>query len=155
LFDPDADRGASERFGRLGLTAALPAPQALARQLAADIAPRERVLVLGTGEFMHPPALLGAALERLGVDVVVQSTTRSPILAWGAVATKLSFPDNYGEGVGNFLYNVAPGQYDHVLICHETAPNAALFELARLLDARLFHFVTETHVEEVSQVPVC
>jgi hypothetical protein len=155
LFDPDADRGASTRFGRLGLTSALPAPEALAQQLAAGVNPGQRVLVLGTGEFMHPPTLLGAALERLGLDVVVQSTTRSPILTWGAVATALSFPDNYGEGVGNFLYNVSPGQYDHVLICHETAPNAALFELARLLDARLFHFVTETHVEEVSQVPVC
>jgi hypothetical protein len=154
-FDPDANRGASARFGRLGLTAALPAPQALAQQLAAGIGPGERVLVLGTGEFMHAPTLLGAALERLGIDVVVQSTTRSPILTWGAVGSMLSFPDNYGEGVGNFLYNVTPGQYDHVLICHETAPNAALFELARRLDARLFHFVTETHVDEVSQIPVC
>jgi hypothetical protein len=155
LFDPDAERGASARFGRLGLTAALPTPEALAQRLAAGVNPGQRVLVLGTGEFMHPPTLLGAALERQGLDVVVQSTTRSPILTWGAVATALRFPDNYGEGVGNFLYNVAPGQYDHVLICHETAPNAALFQLARLLDARLFHFVTETHVEEVSEVPVC
>ncbi|HEX9173267.1 MAG TPA: TRSP domain-containing protein, partial [Telluria sp.] len=126
-----------------------------AQRLAAAIAPGARVLVLGTGEFMHPPTLLGAALERHGVNVVVQSTTRSPILTWGAVATSLSFPDNYGEGVGNYLYNVRPHQYDHVLICHETAPNAALFQLARLLDARLFHFITEIHVEEVSEIPVC
>jgi hypothetical protein len=154
-FDPDADRGASVRFGRLGLTAALPAPEALADRLAGEVEAGQRVLVLGTGEFMHPATLLGAALERRGVDVAVQSTTRSPILTWGAVSTALSFPDNYGEGVGNFLYNVAPGQYDHVLICHETAPNAALFELALLLNARLFHFVTEKHVEEVSEVPVC
>ncbi|HEX9173940.1 MAG TPA: phosphoribosyltransferase domain-containing protein [Telluria sp.] len=155
LFDADADRGASALFGRLGLTAALPAPETLAQGLAEEIAPGERVLVLGTGEFMHPPTLLAAALERLGVDVAVQSTTRSPILTWGAVASALSFPDNYGEGVGNFLYNVGAHQYDHVLICHETAPNAALFQLARLLDARLFHFITEIHVEEVSEVPVC
>ena len=127
----------------------------MAARLAAGIAPGARVLVLGTGEFMHPPTLLGAALERRGLDVVVQSTTRSPILTWGAVANALSFPDNYGEGVGNYMYNVAPGQYEHVLICDETAPNAALFALARQLDARLFHFITETHVEEVSEVPVC
>ena len=68
------------------------------------------------------------------------------------VASALAFPDNYGEGVGNFLYNVTPGQYDHVLICHETAPNAALLHLARLLDGRLLHFVNETYV---SEIPVC
>jgi hypothetical protein len=148
LFDADADRGASVDFGRLGLARPLATPAGLAGQLARDIAAGQRVLVLGTGEFMHAPALLAASLEQHGVDVVVQSTTRSPILVWGAVSSSLAFPDNYGEGVGNFLYNVNPGQYDHVLICHETAPNAALHHLARLLDARLFHFVNETHVSE-------
>ena len=86
--------------------------------------------------------------------MVVQSTTRSPILTWGAVAAAMTFPDNYGEGVANFLYNVRRGQYDHVFICHETAPNAALCQLAGELDARLFHFLTETHIEEVSEIPV-
>jgi hypothetical protein len=153
-FDPDADRGASAGFGRYGLERALAAPEALAARLAAEIAAGQRALVLGTGEFMHPSYLLGAALERRGVDVVVQSTTRSPILTWGAVTAALRFPDNYGEGVANFLYNVRRGQYDHVFICHETAPNAALFELAGALDARLFHFLTETDIEEVSEIPV-
>jgi hypothetical protein len=148
-FEPDAERGASARFGRLGLRAALAAPVALARRLAAGIAPGERVLVLGTGEFMHAPYLLGAELERLGVDVRVQSTTRSPILVWGAVACALSFPDNYGEGVANYLYNVRPGQYGQVFLCHETGSNEALQQLARLLDARQFHFLSESDIEEV------
>ena len=155
LFDADADRGASSAFGRLGMARALTPPAALAADLARDFPPGARVLVLGTGEFMHAPALLAAGLEQRGVDVVVQSTTRSPVLVWGAVANALAFPDNYGEGVGNFLYNVTPRQYDHVLICHETAPNAALRHLARLLDARLLHFVNETHVDDVSEIPVC
>ena len=153
-FDPDADRGASAGFGRYGLERPLASPEALAASLAAQVAAADKVLVLGTGEFMHPAYLLGAALERRGVDVVVQSTTRSPILTWGAVSAALSFPDNYGEGVANFLYNVSPSQYDHVFICHETAPNPALFKLASELDARLFHFLTETHIEEVSEIPV-
>lgn len=148
-FDPDADRGASARFGRLGLRTALSAPEALAARLADEFAPGARVAVLGTGEFMHAATLLGAALARRGVDVRVQSTTRSPILTWGAVGHALRFPDNYGESVANFIYNIAPGQYDHVLVCHETAPNAALRELAGLLDARLFHFLSEADVEEV------
>ncbi|MCD2516946.1 phosphoribosyltransferase family protein [Massilia sp. G4R7] len=148
-FDPDADRGASTGFGRLGLSQALRAPEQLAERLAAEFAPGATVAVLGTGEFMHAATLLGAALERRGVNVKVQSTTRSPILTWGAVSHALRFPDNYGEGVANFIYNIAPGQYDHVLVCHETASNPALRELAGLLDARLFHFQSEDHVEEV------
>jgi hypothetical protein len=153
-FDARADRGASAGFGRHGLERALAAPEELAGELAADIADGQTVLVLGTGEFMHASYLLGAALERRGLDVVVQSTTRSPILTWGAVAAAVSFPDNYGEGVANYLYNVRRGQYDHVFICHETAPNAALSDLAGALDGRLFHFLTENHIEEVSEIPV-
>jgi hypothetical protein len=153
-FDPAADRGASGAFGRFGLTAPLSVPLELADRLAAQVQAGERVLVLGTGEFMHPAYLLGSALEQRGIAVAVQSTTRSPILKWGAVSAALAFPDNYGEGVTNFLYNVTPGQYDHVFICHETAPNEALFQLAGVFHARLFHFMSETHVEEVSEVPV-
>jgi len=151
-FDADAERGASDRFGRRGRTTPLRLPQALVSGLAAGIGAGEKVLVLGTGEFMHAAYALGAGLARDGVDVMVQSTTRSPIRRWGAVAHTLAFADNYGEGIPNFLYNVAPGQYDHVFICHETPPNAALFELAALLKARLFHFTSEALIEEI---PVC
>lgn len=153
-FDPDADRGASAEFGRFGLDRALTVPQALVEKLSAAITPGDSVLVLGTGEFMHPSYLLGAALEARGAHVAVQSTTRSPILKWGSVSAALAFPDNYGEGVTNFLYNVTPGQYDHVLICHETAPCPALHQVAEVFNARLFHFLTETNVEEVSEIPV-
>ena len=149
LYDATADRGASAGFGRLGVAGALALPPALVQQLAQQVQTGQRVLVLGTGEFMHPAFLLGRALEAQGVDVVVQSTTRSPILVWGAVASAVTFPDNYGEGVANFIYNVAPGQYHQVLVCHETPPNAALHELAAKLGARLFHFKSETLVEEI------
>ncbi len=148
-FDASADRGASAAFGRYGLHGPLSVAPGLAERIGAGIGKKETVLVLGTGEFMHAAYLLGAALERMGAKVLVQSTTRSPILTWGAVTSSLTFPDNYGEGIANFLYNVTPGHYDHVLICHETAPNAALMGLARTLKARLFHFITETQVEEI------
>lgn len=148
-YDAQAERGAHPGFGRLGLSRPLRIPEALAAQLAGTVAPDAKVLVLGTGEFMHASTLLGAALEAGGLDVVVQSTTRSPILTWGAVSHALTFPDNYGEGIANYLYNVAPGQYDAVLVCHETPPNAALLDVARQLGARLFHYQTEDHVEEV------
>ena len=149
LFEPDADRGASACFGRLGLDKPLNQPAALAQRLKAGIGPNDRVLVLGTGEFMHMAFLLGCALEAGGAHVVVQSTTRSPILQWGAVSHILNFPDNYGEGVENFIYNIAPGQYEHVFICHETPPNAALQQLAKAVQGRLFHFLSESHSEEI------
>lgn len=151
-FDADAERGASAEFGRRGRTTALRLPPPFVAGLAADVHEGQKVLVLGTGEFMHAAYVLGAGLARDGVEVAVQSTTRSPIRRWGAVAQTLAFADNYGEGIPNFLYNVSPGQYDHVFICHETPPNAALFELAALLKARLFHFKSEAQIEEI---PVC
>lgn len=149
LFEAYADRGASAAFGRLGVDRRLQLPAALAVRLGATIRAGERVLVLGTGEFMHMAYLLGRGLEQQGVDVAVQSSTRSPILQWGAVGHALSFPDNYGEGVANFIYNVAPGQYDHVFICHETPPNAALQQFADAVGGRLFHFLSENNIEEI------
>ena len=151
-FAAHTDRGASAQFGRLGTARALLRPTELAQRLLAGMAEHARVLVLGTGEFMHMAFLLGCALEDGGVQVEMQSTTRSPILQWGAVRQVLTFPDNYGEGVENFVYNLAPGHYDHVFICHETPPNAALQQLARAVGGRLFHFLSEGQSEEI---PVC
>jgi hypothetical protein len=150
VFEAHADRGANGDFGRLGLDRALAAPHALAQKLAEGIKAGEQVLVLGTGEFMHLAFLLGSALEALGCDVLVQSSTRSPILTWGAVSQALSFPDNYGEGVENYIYNVTIGQYDHVLVCHESPPNEALHCMAQAVGGRLFHFLSENHIEEIS-----
>lgn len=156
-FDADGLLSASSAFGRRGIGRALGAGSStafgtLAQQLRREIGPDQTVLVLGTGEFMHPAFLLAQALEQSGLDVMVQATTRSPILHWGAVSHGVQFPDNYGEGIVNYLYNVAPGQYQHVLICHETDGNAALYQLARTLHGRLFHFKTEEQIEEI---PVC
>lgn len=149
-FEQDKDRGASANFGRLGVSRPLYLPFALADYLITSIEPQHRVLVLGTGEFMHMAFLLGLVLESKGVNVAVQSTTRSPILEWGAVSHIINFPDNYGEGIDNFIYNVVPDQYDHVFICHETPPNAALQQLAKAIKGRLFHFLSESHSEEIS-----
>ena len=149
LFEAHIDRGASALFGRLGLNRPLSVPIDMASHLIATIRPDERTLVLGTGEFMHMAFLLGLGLEKLGANVVVQSTTRSPILQWGDVSHVLTFPDNYGEGVANFIYNVVPDQYDNVFICHETPPNAALYQLANSVGGRLVHFLSENNIEEI------
>ncbi|AGA92351.1 Protein of unknown function (DUF3706) [Thioflavicoccus mobilis 8321] len=66
------------------------------------------VTVVGTGELAYPAFLLAENLERLGLDVRFQGTTRSPILAGGAIAESLSFLDEHGEGVQNYLHNPPP-----------------------------------------------
>jgi hypothetical protein len=151
-FDGSPNPAASRAFGRTGLAQALamPAIPALAATLAGQIAPDETVLVLGTGEFMHPAFLLARALAGHGRKVWLQASTRSPILLWGAIAHRLCFEDNYGEGIANYLYNVAPGQYQHVLICHETPFGPGLQQLASQLNGRLFHFHSEDHIEEIT-----
>ncbi len=135
--------GATGAFGRTGLAGPLTLPAGLADGLMARIHPAERVLVLGTGEFMHAPFLLACELERRGIDVAVQSTTRSPILQWGAIASRLTFADNYGEGIANYLYNVQPGQYAHVFVCHETPVGVGLRDLAAQAGGQLVSFEPE------------
>lgn len=105
-----------QSWGRLGMTAP-----------AADLGPNitvsrgERVLILGTGEFVWEPFLLAERLEAAGAQAVYSSTTRSPIALGYAIESAISFTDNYGLGIPNFVYNVAHQQFDRILLCIETA----------------------------------
>jgi hypothetical protein len=111
-------------YGRLGVTdcPVLPAP---------DLGPvaGQRILVLGSSEFVYPPFLLAAALERQGAIAVCQATTRSPVRVGGAISCALEFQDNYADGITNYLYNARREDYDRVLLCTETP--------AELVDPRL------------------
>ena len=97
----------------------------------------ERVLVVGTSEFVWRPFLLAERLERAGADVHFSSTSRSPIALGHAIGHVLSFADNYGLGIPNFLYNVSPGQFDRVLICSETPEQAVSVALIESLSAEV------------------
>lgn len=92
---------------------------------------KQKVLVLGTGEFMYPAFLLGKFLEKQAVDVYVQATTRSPLNVDQDVTSKLTFVDNYYENIDNFLYNIK--QYDQIIICYETTTLPDNHHLSRLL----------------------
>ena len=107
--------------------------------LAPDIQfiPGQRILVVGTGEFVWRPFLLAERLECAGADVHFSSTTRSPISLGHDIVHALSFSDNYGLGITNFLYNVRPGQFDRVLICSETTALAVPQSLIEELDAEV------------------
>ncbi|MGF1686522.1 phosphoribosyltransferase family protein [Photobacterium japonica] len=83
----------------------------------------ERILVLGTGEFLYPPFLMAEYLEQQGADVVFSSTTRSPIAEGLAIQSRLAFTDNYGLNIPNFCYNVAHQSFDRIIVCVETRDN--------------------------------
>ena len=136
-------------FGRRGRSSCLSLPQQCVEVIGRQIHTNDRVLVLGTGEFMHPAFVLARDLyESTRALIQIHATTRSPILSWGPIQKAIIFPDNYGEGVPNYLYNSSAGQYDHVFICHETGATPGLLMLARQLGARLLHFRSEFQIEE-------
>lgn len=119
-------------WGRLG---ARFVEDSLAPQIS--VVPGQRIMVIGTGEFVWKPFLLAERLERAGAEVYFSSTTRSPIALGHSIQHALSFSDNYGLGIVNFLYNVAPGQFDRVLICSETDAMAVPSSLIDALNAEV------------------
>ena len=123
---------ANRDWGRMGVREHL---DTLATDL--EVTPGERILVVGTSEFVWRPFLLAERLEKAGADVHFSSTSRSPIALGHAIDHALSFSDNYGLGIPNFLYNVAPGQFDRVLICSETPAAAVDPALISALNAQV------------------
>ncbi|WP_110392193.1 phosphoribosyltransferase domain-containing protein [Rivihabitans pingtungensis] len=140
---------ASSSFGRLGRDTPLCLTEAPLKALASSISTQDRVLVLGTGEFMYPAYILARELNcQFGIETLTHATTRSPILAWGPITHVETFADNYGEGIANYLYNCTANDYDQILLCHETGPHPALRDLATRLRARLIHFRSESDFAE-------
>ena len=89
----------------------------------------QKVLVLGTAEFMYVPYLLAQYLEDSGIETYFQATTRSPINIDGIITSKIAFKDNYFENIDNFLYNVIDRDYDKVILCYETIALPPNFDL--------------------------
>ncbi|MET0808169.1 MAG: phosphoribosyltransferase domain-containing protein [Pseudoxanthomonas sp.] len=133
----------SSASARLGSDAFLHVPDSLVAGLVATLPRDKPVLVLGSGEFMHPAYVLGAALEEAGLEIRIQSTTRSPVLVGASIGSRLSLPDLYGEGIPNALYNFNASDYAAVLLCHEspeTSEDGSLAASLRLLGARTIGF---------------
>ncbi|HKS34340.1 MAG TPA: phosphoribosyltransferase domain-containing protein [Enterobacteriaceae bacterium] len=104
-----------QSWGRLGM---IDASRDLGRHIT--VSAGEKVLVLGSGEFVWEPFLLAERLEAQGATVLYSSTTRSPIATGFAIQSAIAFTDNYGLGIPNFVYNVAHQQFDRILLCTET-----------------------------------
>ena len=90
----------------------------------------KNILVLGSNEFVWLPFLLAEWLEKnanahsAGHNIKFSALTRSPIALGGGISTMLSFNDNYGLGMTNFVYNVNPKDWDLILLCVETSADS-------------------------------
>ena len=93
----------------------------------------ERILVLGSGEYVWSSFLLAEYLQQQGADVKFSAITRSPIAVGHAIQSALAFSDNYGLGIQNFVYNINPQHYDRVLITVETATHSVAKSLLEAL----------------------
>jgi hypothetical protein len=128
----------SARFGRAGIGGERAIPLPSLDQLG--ISPRQRLRVVGTGEFTYPPFLLAERLEQAGHEVLVQATSRSPVRLGGAITGAIRFGDNYGAPVPNFLYNLPQEDIGLTLVCYETPPGSLDPQLLDRLDGRAVHF---------------
>ncbi|MBQ0832401.1 phosphoribosyltransferase domain-containing protein [Marinobacter sp.] len=62
-------------------------------------------VVYGMGEFLDPPFRIALALETAGMDVLFQSSTRSPIALGDAMVNRLTHPAPGDSSKTHFLYN--------------------------------------------------
>ncbi len=125
-------------FGRLGRSDIADECDNLANTLSLPAGAKVRVL--GTGEFTYPSFRIAERLEMMGHDVVMQSTTRSPVQTGDVICHKLIFTDNYGTSVPNYVYNVDPDEPRMTVICHETPAGSIDTELIALLNAQILAF---------------
>ena len=101
------------------------------------VSKNEKILVLGTSEYVWRSFLLAEELEQQGADVYFASTTRSPIAIGHAIHHARAFSDNYGLGIANFSYNIQPHEFDRVVICSETPASMVDSALINALNAQV------------------
>jgi len=130
----------SLKSGRLGICGRLAFDVAPLKEIMQSWQKGQSILVLGTGEFIHLAFLISRYLEAQGWEVRVQSTARSPLLKGEAIKEKIELLDNYADNIPNYLYNVTVGQYDQVIICHETPMCTALQAFVQQLNAISFYY---------------
>lgn len=93
----------------------------------------ERILVVGTGEYVWEPFLLAEALEGNFHDVSFIATTRSPVLIGETIRKKATFSDHFGLGLEMYLHNVDPSEWDRIIVMTETGPSGICQELRAFL----------------------
>ena len=84
------------------------------------VAENDRVLVVGAGEHVWQPMLAAEALSKRGHFTRFITTTRSPILQGDTIRHKFAFSDHYGQGFWMYMHNVAPSEWDRIVLFTET-----------------------------------
>ncbi|MBB3109747.1 hypothetical protein FHS18_001810 [Paenibacillus phyllosphaerae] len=133
--------------GRFGITAAenvqIGGRIAAVGERLAGLRTSSRTLCLGTGEYMYMPMLIAS---HMGEGVRFHSTTRSPIHSAShetyAVDWGVAFPSPDDTSVTNYIYNIAPSQYEELfLFLERDIPAERLAELKKVFLARGFRHV--------------
>jgi hypothetical protein len=123
------------RFGVRGKKAIEPA---LIESLNIDAG--DKVLVVGSGEFVHLPYLLAHSLEQqCGANAWIQSTTRNPLMNWGPIERTFTF-ENRVHNIPSFIYNCKPEEYDRVILCLETPETLVDPALIDFLNCQVLSF---------------
>lgn len=91
-------------------------------------------VVIGTGEFIYQPFLFAEAMEAAGIDVLFESTGRSPIIQGGSISRKLKYYD-LGNKANYYLYNLPEGRTP--IILYENKEQYMHCPLHKLLNAQV------------------
>lgn len=97
-------------------------------------------IVIGTGEFTHQPFLFAERMEHAGLDVLFESTGRSPILKGGGISSKIKFFDTCHQA-NYYLYNLPEERTP--IILYETLEQLEGSPLHKLLNCHAY-FLEET-----------
>lgn len=78
----------------------------------------DKVMVIGTEEFMFLPFMMAYSLEDYCKDVTYRATTRSPITISRdtAIVDGITFPSAYDKYRQTYLYNLFTTDYDIILV---------------------------------------
>lgn len=98
----------------------------------------KKTLILGSNEFLIKPYFFAKHLEKMGMEVYFQSTTRSPIILDVDIKQKNTSLDNYNDGIENYVYNVDISLYEQIVLCVETKELFGL-EIVNQLNATIIY----------------
>ena len=97
--------------------------------------PNRPYIIIGTGEFTHQPFLFAESMEHAGLDVLFESTGRSPILKGGGISSKIKFFDTCHQA-NYYLYNLPEERTP--IILYETLEQLVGSPLHKLLNCHAY-----------------
>lgn len=89
----------------------------------------DRVVIIGCAEYLADPFQSAQEIQPYVKEIYFSSTTRSPAIPADffsyegdyGISSKITFPDIYGAQGMNYLYNISPSEWDHIIFCTDIA----------------------------------